>query len=103
MLPGDRYEAEVRRRPVAHGAQLARQLRTGLEEDETAWRNGQWHTARIEQSANADGSQTIRAYGDGQLLASVRDRRHLNGSGHLLLYNEGSVAEFDYVRAKRGK
>jgi hypothetical protein len=65
--------------------------------------DGQWHTARIEQSANADGSQTIRAYGDGQLLTSVRDRRHLNGSGHLLLYNEGSVAEFDYVRAKRGK
>jgi hypothetical protein len=33
----------------------------------------------------------------------VRDRRHLNRSGQVLLYNEGSVAEFDYVRAKRGK
>jgi hypothetical protein len=65
--------------------------------------DGQWHTARIEQSANADGSQTIRAYGDGRLLASVRDKRHLNRSGHVLLYNEGSVAEFDYVRTRRGK
>jgi hypothetical protein len=59
--------------------------------------------AIFEQSANAEGSQTIRAYGDGQLLASVRDRRYLNRSAHVLLYNEGSVAEFDYVRAERGK
>ena len=65
--------------------------------------DGQWHTARIEQSANADGSQTIRAFGDGQLLARVRDTRHLNTNGHVLLYNEGSVAEFDYVRAGRGE
>jgi polyketide synthase 5 len=27
--------------------QLARQLLVGSEEDETAWRNGQWHTARL--------------------------------------------------------
>jgi hypothetical protein len=33
----------------------------------------------------------------------VRDRRYLNRSAHVLLYNEGSVAEFDYVRAERGK
>jgi hypothetical protein len=33
----------------------------------------------------------------------VRDRRHLNRSGHVLLYNEGSIAEFDYVRVTRGK
>jgi hypothetical protein len=33
----------------------------------------------------------------------VRGRRHLTRSGHVLLYSEGSVAEFDYVRAKRGK
>lgn len=59
--------------------------------------------AIFEQSANADGSQTIRAYGDGQLFASVRDRRYLNRSAHVLLYNEGSVAGFDYVRAERGK
>jgi polyketide synthase 5 len=29
------------------GEQLARQLLTGSEEDETAWRNGQWYTARL--------------------------------------------------------
>jgi len=62
-----------------------------------------YKVAIFEQSANADGSQTIRAYDDGQLLASVRDRRHLNRGVHVLLYNEGSVAEFDYVRAERGK
>ena len=65
-----------------------------------------WQSDKVaifEQSANADDSQTIRAYGDGQLLASVRDRRYLNRSAHVLLYNEGSVAEFDYVRAERGK
>ena len=62
-----------------------------------------YKVAIFEQSANADGSQTIRAYGDGRLLASVRDRRHLNRSGHVLLYNEGSVADFDYVRTRRGK
>ncbi len=27
--------------------QLARQLLGGSEEDETAWRNGQWYTARL--------------------------------------------------------
>ena len=62
-----------------------------------------YKVAIFEQSANADGSQTIRAYGDGMLLALVRDRRHLNRGVHVLLYNEGSVAEFDYVRAERGK
>ena len=62
-----------------------------------------YKVAIFEQSVNAEGSQTIRAYGDGQLLASVRDRRHLNTSGHVLLYNEGNIAEFDYVRAKSGK
>jgi polyketide synthase 5 len=29
------------------GEQLARQLLSGSEEDETAWRNGQWYTARL--------------------------------------------------------
>jgi hypothetical protein len=62
-----------------------------------------YKVAIFEQSANADGSQTIRAYGDGQLLTSVRDRGHLNRGVHVLPYNEGSVAEFDYVRAERGK
>jgi len=33
----------------------------------------------------------------------VRDTRHLNTNGHVLLYNEGSVAKFDYVRAERGE
>ena len=65
--------------------------------------DGRWHTARIEQKVNADGSQTIRAYGDGRLLASVRDRRRLNTKGHVLLYNEGSVAQFDYVRAHESR
>jgi NADPH:quinone reductase-like Zn-dependent oxidoreductase/NAD(P)-dependent dehydrogenase (short-subunit alcohol dehydrogenase family)/acyl carrier protein len=32
---------------TADGEQLARQLLTGTEEDETAWRNGQWYTARL--------------------------------------------------------
>ena len=27
--------------------QLAQQLLSGSEEDETAWRNGQWYTARL--------------------------------------------------------
>jgi hypothetical protein len=27
----------------------------------------------------------------------------LNRSGYVLLYNEGSIAEFDYLRAKSGK
>jgi acyl transferase domain-containing protein len=31
----------------ADGEQLARQLLTGTEEDETAWRNGKWYTARL--------------------------------------------------------
>jgi polyketide synthase 5 len=30
--------------------QLARQLTSGSEEDETAWRNGQWYTARLSQT-----------------------------------------------------
>ncbi|WP_219069036.1 sulfolipid-1 biosynthesis phthioceranic/hydroxyphthioceranic acid synthase [Candidatus Mycobacterium methanotrophicum] len=30
--------------------QLARQLISGSEEDETAWRNGQWYTARLSQT-----------------------------------------------------
>jgi hypothetical protein len=51
--------------------------------------DGQWHTARIEQGANADGSQTIRAFGDGQLLARVRDSGHLNTNGHVSLYKRG--------------
>jgi hypothetical protein len=42
--------------------------------------------ARFEQSANADGSQTIRPLGDGQLLARVRDSGHLNTNGHVSLY-----------------
>jgi hypothetical protein len=62
-----------------------------------------YKVAIFEQSANTDGSQTIRAYDDGQLLTSMRDRRHLNRGVHVLPYNEGSVAEFDYVRAERGK
>lgn len=62
-----------------------------------------YKVAIFEQSANADGSQTIRAYGDGQLLTSMCDRRHLNRGVHVLPYNEGSVAEFDYVRAEMGK
>ncbi|WP_318187407.1 sulfolipid-1 biosynthesis phthioceranic/hydroxyphthioceranic acid synthase [Mycobacterium simulans] len=31
----------------ADPAQVARQLQSGSEEDETAWRNGEWHTARL--------------------------------------------------------
>ena len=33
--------------------QLARQLLGRSDEDETAWRNGQWHTARLSPSAAA--------------------------------------------------
>ena len=36
-----------RRRPRPSADQVALQLRSGAEDDETAWRNGEWYTARL--------------------------------------------------------
>ena len=55
--------------------QLARQLLTGSEEDETAWRNDQWYTARLCPVRCAPMSEKPRSQSTGAMECACRSAR----------------------------
>jgi polyketide synthase 5 len=96
--------------------QLARQLLSGSEEDETAWRNGQWYTARLARSplhpderkvTSADPQHDgirlqIRTPGDLETLELVASERIPPGPGQLEVAVSASSINFADVLLAMG-
>lgn len=97
--------------------ELARQLLAGLEEDETAWRNGVWYTARLcpapllpeeRQTAVADGERDgmrlqIRTPGDLESLELVACDRVPPGPGQIEVAVSASSINFADVLVAFGR
>ncbi|OBJ27432.1 type I polyketide synthase [Mycobacterium sp. 1245801.1] len=97
--------------------QLARQLLGGLEEDETAWRNGAWYTARLcpapllpeeRQTAVADRERDgirlqIRTPGDLESLELVASDRIPPGPGQIEVAVSASSINFADVLVAFGR
>jgi polyketide synthase 5 len=97
--------------------QLARQLLVGSEEDETAWRNGQWHTARLypmplrpeeRRTAVADPEHDgmrlqIRAPGDLESIELVACERVSPGAGQIEVSVRASSINFADVLVAFGR
>jgi polyketide synthase 5 len=97
--------------------QLARQLLTGSEEDETAWRNGQWYTARLcpaplhadeRHSATSDNEHDgmrlqVRTPGDLESLELVAFDRVPPGPGQIEVAVSASSINFADVLVAFGR
>ena len=97
--------------------QLAQQLLSGSEEDETAWRNGQWYTARLcpaplmpeeRHSTVADNESDgirlqIRTLGDLSTLEFVACQRILPGPGQIEIAVSASSINFADVLLAMGR
>jgi polyketide synthase 5 len=97
--------------------QLARQLLVGSDEDETAWRNGQWHTARLypaplrpedRRTAVADPEHDamrmqIRTPGDLESLELVACERVSPGPGQIEVSVRASSINFADVLVAFGR
>ncbi len=101
----------------AVAAQLARQLLVGSEEDETAWRNGQWYTARLyptplrpeeRRTAIADPEHDgvrlqIRTPGDLESMELVACKRVPPGPGQIEVSVRASSINFSDVLIAFGR
>jgi polyketide synthase 5 len=100
-----------------HAEQLARQLLGGSEEDETAWRNGQWYVARlcptplrpeerrttvVDHERDGMGLQ-IRAPGDLQTMELVARERVAPGPGQIEVAVAASAVNFADVLVALGR
>jgi len=97
--------------------QIAKQLTSGSEEDETAWRGGQWYTARLRPGAlgpaerqttvvqhGRDGMRLqIRAPGDLESLESVALERVAPGPGEIEVAVTASTVNFADVLVALGR
>lgn len=97
--------------------QLAQQLLSGSDEDETAWRNGQWYTARLRSapleaherrtrlaSHERDGVRlAIRTPGDLESLELVAHKRISPGAGQIEVAVHASSVNFADVLVAFGR
>jgi acyl transferase domain-containing protein/acyl carrier protein len=102
---------------AADSEQLARQLLTGLPEDETAWRNGQWYKARLcpaplradeQRTATVDNERDgmrlqVRRPGDLETLELVAVDRVAPGPGQIEVAVSASGINFADVLVAFGR